>query len=65
MGKGTMARQMMDVAGVENIPVVNDPTLALLLLTEGTVDQYLPSVAVEPAARVIRRTPEVSQTTKH
>ncbi|NJN45877.1 MAG: EscU/YscU/HrcU family type III secretion system export apparatus switch protein [Candidatus Competibacteraceae bacterium] len=60
MGKGKMARQMIDVAGVEKIPMVNDPALAALLLTEGTVDQYLPSVAVEAAARVIRRTPEVA-----
>jgi type III secretion protein U len=59
IGKGTMARQMIDVAGAEQIPMVDDSALAALLLAEGAIDQYIPSPAVEAAARAIRRAPAV------
>ncbi|WP_020560409.1 EscU/YscU/HrcU family type III secretion system export apparatus switch protein [Thiofilum flexile] len=60
IGRGPMARRMLEIAQVENVPMVQNPRLAQLLLEEGKVDQYIPSSSIDGVAQAMRQTPKNS-----
>ena len=55
IGRGAMARRMVEVARAEGVAVVADPALAGRLAEEGQVDQYIPDATVEGVALLLRR----------
>lgn len=57
IGKGGLARRIIELAGAEQVPMVDDPALANLLLEEGVIDHLIPSSAVEQTANVFQRVP--------
>ncbi|OQX07561.1 MAG: type III secretion system protein [Thiothrix lacustris] len=56
IGKGNMARKMVDIATVETVPVVSDPILVEDLLSEGKIDQYIPEKTINKVANLLRQT---------
>ena len=58
IGKGLMARKMVEIAQIENVPTIIDPALAQLLLEEGKIDQYIPESSIERVANAMRKTPK-------
>ena len=55
IGKGAMARKMVEIATVENIPLISNPTLARTLAEKGKLDQYIPEDTIEQVALVMRQ----------
>ncbi|MEN9433097.1 MAG: hypothetical protein RLZZ422_686 [Pseudomonadota bacterium] len=58
IGKGPMARRMLEIAQIENVPVMQNPRLAQLILEEGKVDQYIPSSSIDGVAQAMRQNPK-------
>ena len=58
IGRGPMARRMLEIAQVENVPTIQNPKLAQLLLEEGKVDQYIPSSSIDGVAQAMRQNPK-------
>lgn len=58
IGKGPMARKMMEIAQIEGIPVMEDPRLADLLVEEGKIDQFIPSSSIDQVAQAMRQNPK-------
>lgn len=58
IGRGPMARRMLEIAQIENVPTIQNPKLAQLLLEEGKVDQYIPSSSIEGVAQAMRQNPK-------
>ncbi len=56
IGKGMMARKMVEIAVKENIPLVTNPGLAQDLADQGKVDQYIPEDTVSRVAQAMRQT---------
>lgn len=56
IGKGAMARKMVEIASVENVTMVINSTLAKELVAKGKVDQYIPDETVEAVAVAMRQT---------
>lgn len=60
IGRGPMARRMLEIAQLENVPMNDNPRLAQLLLEEGKVDQYIPSSSIDGVAQAMRQNPKRS-----
>lgn len=58
IGRGPMARRMLEIAQVENVPTIQNPKLAQLILEEGKVDQYIPTSSIEGVAQAMRQNPK-------
>lgn len=56
IGKGGMARKMVEIASLENIPMASNPALAKQLSDKGKVDHYIPDDTVEAVALAMRQT---------
>ncbi|MBK8453153.1 MAG: EscU/YscU/HrcU family type III secretion system export apparatus switch protein [Thiofilum sp.] len=58
IGRGPVARRMLEIAQIENVPTIQNPKLAQLLLEEGKVDQYIPTSSIEGVAQAMRQNPK-------
>lgn len=58
MGKDQMAKKMLEIAQIEDVPTIVDPGLAQLLLEDGKIDQYIPESSIEKVATAMRKTPK-------
>lgn len=56
IGKGMMARKMVEIATKENIALVSDSSLAQELADNGKLDNYIPESTITRVAQVMRRT---------
>lgn len=56
IGKGNMARKMVEIATLEQVPLVSDPTLVDDLISEGKIDQYIPTKTINKVANLLRQT---------
>lgn len=56
IGKNNMSRKMVEIATLENVPVVSDPILVDDLLSEGKIDQYIPEKTINKIANLLRQT---------
>lgn len=56
MGKGNMARKMVEIATTENVPLASDPALAQELADKGKIDQYIPDTTISKVAQLLRQT---------
>ena len=56
IGKSAMARKMVEIAQIEDVPVVSDARLAEDLVEEGKIDQYIPTSTIDRVAQAMRRT---------
>ena len=56
IGKGMMARKMVEIATKENVTLVTNPTLTQALIKEGKVDQYIPDSTINAVAQAMRQT---------
>jgi len=54
IGKAGMARKMVEIAQVENVPIVSDARLAATLVEEGKIDQYIPNSTIDRVAKAMR-----------
>jgi type III secretion protein U len=52
--EGALARQMIEVAKENGIPIMQNVPLAQALFQDGLVDQYIPKHLLEPVAEVLR-----------
>jgi type III secretion protein U len=55
IGKGAMARKMVEIALMENIALVSDPALAQELADNGKLDQYIPDNTISKVATAMRQ----------
>ncbi len=51
IGKAGMARKMVEIAQIEDIPVVSDR-----LVEEGQIDQFIPAITIDRVANAMRST---------
>ena len=56
IGKNNMSRKMVEIATLENVPLVSDPILVEDLLSEGKIDQYIPEKTISKIANLLRQT---------
>lgn len=56
IGKGNMARKMVEIATAENVPLASDPALAQELADKGKIDQYIPETTISKIAQLLRQT---------
>ena len=56
IGKAAMARRMIEIAQVEDVPMISDKRLVADMLEEGKLDQYIPSSTIDRVARAMRST---------
>ncbi|CAA6801651.1 MAG: Type III secretion system protein [uncultured Thiotrichaceae bacterium] len=56
IGKAGMARKMVEIAQVEDVPVFTDRGLAEDLLEEGKIDQFIPATTIDRVANAMRKT---------
>ena len=56
IGKDAMARKMVEIAQIEDVPVVSDARLVEDLLEEGKLDQYIPTSTIDRVAQAMRKT---------
>jgi type III secretion protein U len=55
IGKGRMSFKMIEIANKERVKIIADADLASKLANDGDIDQYIPSSAIEGAARAIQQ----------
>ncbi|MDD5394825.1 MAG: EscU/YscU/HrcU family type III secretion system export apparatus switch protein [Thiothrix sp.] len=56
IGKGMMARKMVEIAMRQNVPLASNPTLAQDLADQGKIDQYIPESTISRVAQAMRQT---------
>lgn len=56
VGKAGMARKMVEIAQLENVPVVTNRSLVEDLIEEGEIDQYIPASTIDRVANAMRKT---------
>lgn len=56
IGKDGMARKMVEIAQIEDVPLVSDAHLVADLVEEGKLDQYIPESTINRVAQAMRRT---------
>ncbi len=56
IGKAAMARKMVEIAQIEDVPIVTDRQLVEDLIEEGKIDQYIPSSTIDRVANAMRKT---------
>lgn len=56
IGKAGMARKMVEIAQIENVPVVTNRSLAEDLAEEGQIDQFIPATTIDRVANAMRKT---------
>jgi type III secretion protein U len=56
IGKAAMARKMVEIAQLENVPVVTNRQLVEDLIEEGKIDQYIPTSTIDRVAHAMRKT---------
>ncbi|MEZ5536512.1 MAG: EscU/YscU/HrcU family type III secretion system export apparatus switch protein [Thiolinea sp.] len=56
IGKAAMARKMVEIAQIEDVPVVTNRQLAEDLIEEGKIDQYIPASTIDRVAHAMRKT---------
>nr|CAA6822920.1 MAG: Flagellar biosynthesis protein FlhB [uncultured Thiotrichaceae bacterium] len=56
IGKSAMARKMVEIAQIENVPVITDRGLVEDLIEEGKIDQYIPATTIDRVANAMRKT---------
>ncbi|WMP16353.1 EscU/YscU/HrcU family type III secretion system export apparatus switch protein [Thiothrix lacustris] len=56
IGKNNMSKKMVEIASLENVPLVSDPALVEDLLSEGKIDQYIPEKTINKIANLLRQT---------
>ncbi|MGB0846214.1 MAG: EscU/YscU/HrcU family type III secretion system export apparatus switch protein [Thiolinea sp.] len=56
IGKDAMARKMVEIAQIEDVPVVSDARLVEDLVEEGKIDQYIPTSTIDRVAQAMRKT---------
>lgn len=56
IGKDGMARKMVEIAQVEDVPLISDAHLVADLIEEGKLDQYIPDSTINRVAQAMRRT---------
>ena len=54
IGKAGMARKMVEIAQIENVPIVSDTHLVADLIEEGKIDQYIPASTIDRIAKAMR-----------
>jgi len=54
IGKAGMARKMVEIAQIENVPLISDARLIADLLEEGKIDQYIPTSTIDRVAKAMR-----------
>lgn len=55
IGKGNMARKMIEIAQKERVALISDPSLAQKLADEGKIDQYIPDSTIPQVARALQK----------
>lgn len=56
IGKAGMARTMVEIAQIEDVPIVSDARLVADLVEEGKLDQYIPTTTIDRVAQAMRQT---------
>lgn len=56
IGKAGMARKMVEIAQIEDVPVVTNRSLAEDLVEEGQIDQFIPATTIDRVANAMRKT---------
>lgn len=56
IGKAGMARTMVEIAQIEDVPVISDARLVADLVEEGKIDQYIPTATIDRIAQAMRNT---------
>lgn len=56
IGKAAMARKMVEIAQIENVPIVTDRQLVEDLIEEGKIDEYIPVSTIDRVAHAMRKT---------
>ncbi len=56
MGKAGMARKMVEISQIEDVPIVSDARLVADLVEEGKLDQYIPTSTIDRVAQAMRNT---------
>lgn len=54
IGKAGMARKMIEIAQIENVPIISDARLVADLIEEGKIDQYIPTSTLDRVAKAMR-----------
>lgn len=54
IGKAGMARKMIEIAQLENVPIISDARLVADLIEEGKIDQYIPTSTLDRVAKAMR-----------
>ncbi|TXH78087.1 MAG: EscU/YscU/HrcU family type III secretion system export apparatus switch protein [Thiothrix sp.] len=54
IGKAGMARKMIEIAQIENVPIISDARLIADLIEEGKIDQYIPASTIDRVAKAMR-----------
>ena len=54
IGKAAMARKMIEIAQIENVPIISDARLMADLIEEGQIDQYIPASTIDRVAKAMR-----------
>jgi type III secretion protein U len=54
IGKAGMARKMIEIAQIENVPIISDARLVADLIGEGKIDQYIPTSTLDRVAKAMR-----------
>lgn len=54
IGKAAMARKMIEIAQIENVPIISDARLMADLIEEGKIDQYIPASTIDRVAKAMR-----------
>lgn len=54
IGKAGTARKMIEIAQIENVPIISDARLIADLIEEGKVDQYIPTSTIDRVAKAMR-----------